>query len=430
MVGQEHDTAVEDLREEIERLKFQLESFQEMFLETNSTIDILRRLKLSGYVQPQFQAASSSAGGAFSGGSFGSASTSRFTLRRGRFKVQYTNDLTLSQFVLQIDVTQNGVGIKDAYASIRDPWTRFVGLTAGVFDRPFGFEVPYSSSMRENPERSRMAQTLFPGERELGLKLEVLPAEMLIDGEWLSYFNLRVGVFNGTGPSANENDTRKDVIGRLGVELPFVDWHAAVDAGVSVYHGSARSNSRRVWSMDPAIKDFRIDSSAGNLGVSYDRTYIGGDLQLFYDVEGVGGFSVRMEAVAGRQPSTPTDVRVYTSTTADMVRRDVRGFYITAIQNVGTQHQFIVRYDEFDPNTDVSGTDIGATPASLVTPADVKVATWGFGYIFHWDDNVKFMLYYDRVRNELVHASAAGALAPFRADVKDDVLTWRSQFSF
>ncbi len=77
--------------------------------------------------------------------------------------------------MLQIDAIQTGVTVKDAYVLVTEPWTQSLGFQMGIFDRPFGYEISYSSSSRESPERSRMYQTLFPGERELGAKLFYAP---------------------------------------------------------------------------------------------------------------------------------------------------------------------------------------------------------------------------------------------------------------
>ncbi|MEK6651201.1 MAG: hypothetical protein AABY75_09500, partial [Bacteroidota bacterium] len=378
----------------------------------------------------QFQSADAAGIASYAGGSFPAATATRFSVRRGRLKAQYTNDFTLSQYVLQVDVTQGGVGIKDAYVSIKDPWTRFVGVTAGVFDRPFGFEISYSSSLRENPERTRLSQTLFPGERELGAKIEVLPSEILFEGEWLSYFNLRSGFFNGTGPTANENDNRKDFIGRLGVEIPLSDLNLALDGGVSLYRGSARANSKKIYTVNDASRMFVVDSTASNLGTSYGRDYIGADVQVYYDLPVLGGVSLRAEYIRGTQPSTSTDNKVYTSTTSDLYRRELRGFYVNIIQNIGVEHQVVIRYDEFDPNTQVAGANIGASATARLTEADIKYTTLGVGYIHHWDDNVKIVFYYDMVTNESVNPAATGSLAAFKGDVKDNVFTFRTQFRF
>ena len=42
---------------------------------------------------------------------------------------------------------------------------------AGVFNRPFGHEIGYSTSGLESPERATIIQYFFPDERDLGAML-------------------------------------------------------------------------------------------------------------------------------------------------------------------------------------------------------------------------------------------------------------------
>ncbi len=422
-----------DIKEspDIEELKGTLEGIQETITEMKNNLDALRKIKLSGYIHAQFQTTNGSGGwngastsgyssiGNFSGGSFGKDISSRFLVRRGRLKVTYDNDLT--QYVIQIDVTQNGVGIKDAYVMIREPWLRIVSLTAGVFDRPFGFEISYSSSNRESPERSRMFQTLFPGERDLGVKVEVLPQ----DG-FLSHFNLKLGAFNGTGV-ANEVDNRKDIIGRVGFSLPFEEENLAIDGGFSFYSGAVRSNSRYVYS-----KIATVDSSIANIGKYFERTYYGVDVQLYYDLPLLGGFSLRGEAIKGVQPGTQASSVFYNpgTTVTPLYKRNFWGYYVSYIQNIGLQHQVVVKYDVYEPNNDASAKNIGI-PGSLMGLGDIKFSTLGFGWIFHYDANIKFTAYYEMVSNDRVNPqTTSSTLKVYSQDLKDDIFTFRIQYKF
>lgn len=415
--------------EDVEQLKMHNESVNEILLEMKSYIDLSRKLKFSGYMQTQFQATNGTGNGAypiggFSGGAFPANVGSRFQVRRGRLKVQYENDITFSQYVLQVDVTQNGLGIKDAYINLKDPWTRDWNLRMGVFDRPFGFEVAYSSNMRETPERSRLAQTLFPGERELGAMIEFQP-----EFEPWSNYNLKLGMFNGVLPNGNENDNRKDLIGRAGVIVPFEEANAAVDGGVSFYYGSVRNTSKFLYSMSGGR--FAVDSTLTNNGKSSPRQYVGADLQVIYDIPAIGGVSLRGEYIIGRQPGTAAANTFYNPSAAGtpLYERRFSGYYVSLLQNIGTRHQLLVRYDVLDPNTEVEGNGIGAA-GSATTVGDIAYATVGVGYLFHLDENVKFTLYYEMPANEKVNAAAAGALAPYTADVNDDVFTFRIQYRF
>ena len=176
-----------------------------------STLDVISRIKISGYIQAQYQVADMAdslgiAGGitSYAGGNFGKGIDKRFLLRRGRIKFQYDapnieKGWSTSQYVLQFDVSQGGLTIKDAYAKFTDPWCGWFSVTAGMQNRPFGYEIPLSSSARESPERGRMSQIIFPNERDLGAMITIQgPKTSTWNWLWLS-----AGLFNGTGaPSA------------------------------------------------------------------------------------------------------------------------------------------------------------------------------------------------------------------------------------
>jgi hypothetical protein len=405
---------------------------EETLLGIQGIVETLKNLKVGGYIQAQYQVAEAAGASSVAGGSFAGNVRSRFLVRRGRIKFNYKNGL--SQSVLQFDVNQNGIGINDAFIALKDPWHQAFGLTAGIFDRPFGFEVMYSSGSREMPERSRLFQTLFPGEREIGAKIEVMPGS----GP-LSFFNLRAGLFNGVRNTANENDRNKDFIGRAGVELPFADEKLVFDAGISLYSGKVTNTSRYVYSIDPSstVKMYAVDSASTNVGGTHGRAYYGGDVQMYYDVDGLGELSLRGEYIAGDQPGTSTGTSFYNpysqkgevDAITSVYKRAFSGWYAAILQNIGEKNQFIARYDEYDPNTDVEGSDIGVAGTNL-TAADMKITTLGLGWIHHWDENVKFVFYYDIVMNENVSPSAAGLLAKYIEDVKDNVFTLRAQFKF
>ena len=92
-----------------------------------SLLNNLNKIKISGYIQGQFQLADSTGIKSYAGGDFPSVSDKRFAVRRGRIKVAYDNSIT--QFVIQLDATEKGVALKDAYAKVTEPWLQTIGLT-------------------------------------------------------------------------------------------------------------------------------------------------------------------------------------------------------------------------------------------------------------------------------------------------------------
>ncbi|MCE1188701.1 MAG: porin [Ignavibacteria bacterium] len=410
--GQDSTAASASVEERIDEVKGQVDGINETILDMKSTLDALKKIKISGYIQAQYQAADKDGAASVAGGNFPATAHERFLLRRGRVKFMYDNDLT--QYVMQLDAVPSGVTIKDVYVMVKEPWMRAVSLTAGVFNRPFGFEIEYSSSMREAPERSRLFQTLFPGERDLGAKIEIAP-----ESGAFSWLNVKLGLFNGTKNTLDETDNFKDVIGRVGFSLPFTETNLALDGGVSGYFGKVRT--------DDGKQIIKVNSATGyevSTDPTADRTYIGGDLELYYDIPSFGGFSLRGEYISGKQPGAAGSSSYHAVGGGDTYLRNFMGYYVTYVQNIGTKNQFVIKYDVYDPNTDLSGDDIGLA-ANKSTAADIKYSTLGFGWIYHWDGNVKFTLYYDSVKNE-----TSKNLSAFTDDLKDNVLTFRVQYSF
>ena len=411
------DTSGAALKEKFEEIKGALDGLNESYLETKATVDALKKIKVSGYMQVQYQSADRDGAKSVAGGDFGTTLHNRFLLRRGRIKFNYDNDLT--NYVLQFDATEKGFAIKDAYVAVREPWLKAFELWGGIFNRPFGFEIEYSSSNRESPERARMYQTLFPGERDLGAKLEIRPTE-----GFLSYFNLKAGLFNGNGESASafsETDNVKDFIGRLGFSVPFLEENFAVDGGVSLYSGKT---------LVPAGKKiFKVNGPTTVDSVSTDkyadRNYVGADVQLYYDIPYIGGMTLRGEYITGKQPAQPTSSTSQTTAFTDHIYlRNFAGYYLMYVQNIGTDHQLVVKYDVYDPNKDVTGDNIGLSANKYLGAADLKYTTIGIGLVHHWDANVKFVFYYDLVKNETSN------LKGYTEDLKDNVFTVRMQYKF
>lgn len=411
-------TTAEDLKTKIEELKGQVEGLNESYLETKATVDALKKIKLSGYIQAQFQSAEIDGISSFSGGNFAAGLHNRFTIRRGRLKVAYDNEIT--NYVLQIDATEKGLGLKDAYVLFKEPWLKSFGLKAGVFDRPFGFEISYSSSSREAPERSRMYQTLFPGERDLGVSFEYSPYVPFED--FLGYFNFKGGFFAGNGVNV-EVDNQKDFIGRLGFALPFYDENLAIDGGVSMYVGGVKlAAGKSIFTVNNATL-----ASADAKTTYADRNYLGLDMQVYYALPLLGNFTLRGEYISGKQPggsaassSSPTALL-----TGDLYLRNFSGYYLNYVQNLGDKNQFVLKYDVYDPNTDVAGDQIGAAAAAKLGAGDIKYSTLGIGLVHYWDDNIKFVFYYDNVSNE-----TSPKLAALSSDLRDNVFTFRIQYKF
>src|SRR5204863_7844630 len=101
-------------------------------------------LRISGYMQPQFQVAEADGAPSFEGGNFSQFSRSRFMLRRARVKIDYLltkRALPSVLFTFQIDATERGVIVRDMFIRIYETEKNFLSMSAGFFARPFGYEV-------------------------------------------------------------------------------------------------------------------------------------------------------------------------------------------------------------------------------------------------------------------------------------------------
>jgi hypothetical protein len=342
-----------------EEVAGRVESLGEAFTEMRNTVEALNRMRLSGYLQAQYVNDERSTNELSS--PTATRNLDQFSVRRARVKFTYQFSPT-SRFVLQPDIATSGVSLKDGYVEFTEPWTSWKNtLTAGQFNWPFGFEIMYSSSSREVPERSRVVRTLFPGERDRGVMFSGLGM-----GERLSY---RVALVNGTGTAQSfDFNKRKDVVARVGYSFGIVD------VGASAYRG-----------------EDLVTTSTNARGREFDKERYGVDVQWITPLPGLG---VRGEYIAGKQAPSSGTTRTES--------HDVDGWYLYAIQNLGTRHQLAVRLDEYDADTDVDNNAI-----RTINPS----------YTFHWDANSKVMASYEFIETEA-------------NDPDDNVFTLRYQYSF
>ncbi len=413
------------LTEKVDNLEAAHKSGEEAFAEVKTTVDKLSKIKVGGYIQAQWQFADSMGQASKDGGNFASQSQERFTLRRARLKTTYKG--SMSKYVLEFDASPTGLSIKDANATITEPWLKAFSFEAGIMDRPFGFEIGYSSSAIEVPERTRASQTLFPDEKDLGVAVAFKGTEQM---GALEMFNFKAGAYTGMGPKANENDNEKDYIGRAGFEIPFYDINLSVDGGFSAYIGKVTNLTTKAYetAKNPSVLGWKPVSGVKKLD-TFDRNLMGVDAQVYYDIPVIGGISLRGEYWWGAFPTTAKKTDVYTGDTNGVYKRNVASWYVMAVQNIGLKNQLALRYDVFDPNTDAEGGDIGKAGSNLDVN-DMAQASLMVAWSYFWDEAVRFTLAYDFNQNEKVNSSATGSLAKWSKDIDNNQWTARMQVKF
>lgn len=399
------------------------------------------RLKISGWVQAQFQLADTAGAKNFDGGDFPVNSDNRFMIRRGRIKFSYTEKNCI--YVLQLNATERGVNLVEIYGKITDKWTKAFSFQTGVMNRPFGFEIQQSSSERASPERSRWTQTFMPNERDIGAMLTFQPTAkqkmygLKIDG----------GFFNGTGIAVPGTSTPAgSAVGVTGVN-GFTDFDKYKDfighityyktvkkikygVGFSNYTGGFSYQNNKVYT---SIKN----DSLGKVWTIADTTnkkYKNGLApRVYYGVEGyfsaktkIGTTIIRGEYFWGTQTGRDVDTRSPQSTpviTDAMYVRSFNAGYVYFIQKIlNSKHDIVFKYEWYDPNTKVSASDLNGTNG--MKQGEIKYTCIGVGYNVAITEQVKFMLHYNMVHNEVTKIKG------YSYDLKDNILTIRMQYRF
>jgi len=428
--------------EKLTELNDRVNGLSERIATNESDLSKLTKIKVSGYIQSQYQN--------FETPSLLSKSQNYFSLRRVRVKFTY-EALDGVKFVLQPDFAPGGLSLKDAYVVVNDHWTKSFSLWGGKFNRP-NYEVEYSSSQRELPERSLVIRTLYPGERAIGTKLEFNPTTIPLHVQFAvlnGSDGLTIANNAGVNLNATDNidyDNFKDIMARITYNLSLGSF-GGLDFGGHGYFGSLKSNSTRTLNGDySTLTNTKIGNSIG-------RNWLGGEFQLFADV--LGGLSVKGEYIAGKNATigyaaVPAAGSVAAIPEVSNFQNNFNGGYLYFIKNLGKRNQIAFRYDYYDPNTNISGKDVTiigftSTDATLKSKlsgkGDLATTTYGFALHHYYDDNIRITIGYDIVQNEKVgtvgkvvdnYTTSTGA--PIKADwsniINQNVLTIRIQAKF
>ena len=379
-------------------------------------------IKITGYLQTQFQKAQSEGISSFSGGDFSPNSDSRFMIRRGRLKIDRVDKY--SNIVFQLDGTQDGVRLMDAFIQFHDPSISSLLFTAGLFNRPFGYSIVYSSGYRDFPERARVFQTLMPRERDLGAMLTFKPKKSL------KFLTAEIAMVNGSGLSAKDYDSKKDFIGDINFKFDSLtnNKKLTLGFGVSIYKGTVRNNTNTYF-ID-ANNGFEAKTNANFVGKNLTRNYYGANLQLENN-NTFGTTTLKTEYVYGTQPGVAASASIsgvlasqsFTAQpTGNLYLRKFSGYYIWLTQQIAkSKFNALLAYDVYDPNTKIKGTEIGVT-GSNTTAGDIKFSTLGYGVVYNLSNRIKLTFYNEHVVNENTQITG------FTSDLKDDVFTTRLQY--
>jgi len=425
-----NDTIIES----ISTLKDKVDGVQERLTTAENDLYKLTKLKISGYIQAQYQY-------------FDNPSiypNNYFSVRRARVKFVY-EPINGINFVLQPDFSPGSIDIKDAYVQLNDPWIKTFSLYAGKFNRP-NYEVEYSSSSREVPERSMVIRSLYPGERTIGAKLEIRPPKTNLKVQ-MAIFNGNDGltILDANGVNINpvnkDFDNYKDFMGRITYGFRLGNF-GVLDLGVHGYYGNIKATTTEVLN-----GNYELIKTV-NIGDKLTKKWVGAEFQLYMDL--LGGTTLKGEVLYGQNAfpgyignttslssitSAKNDtlfINNITTNTSNIRPNQIKnffGYYVYLTKNIGKRNQVAVRYDYYDPNIDIKAGDIAltnynnnstktdnkiTTTGNFVTTnttktvvndkytsgtSDVKYGTWTFAYSYFFTENIKVMLAYEMPTN-------------------------------
>jgi phosphate-selective porin len=373
------------LQEKLTTMDGKLNSLDERVAVNESDLLKLTKIKVSGYIQAQFES--------YQDGLLKpNDAKNTFYVRRARIKFTYEATDGV-KFVLQPDFSTGNLSLKDAYAVASLPKLPSLSLWAGQFNRP-DYEVEYSSGQREVLERSRVIRTIYPGEREVGAKLEFNPVSIPL--------KLQFAVLNGnfTGTQQKDVDSRKDIMARATYSVKLPAAGVAIDFGAHVYYGGVMAKNKYVVNLEN-----QMDSIAGNTGSYMDKKWVGAEMQVYLDVW--GGMALKGEYISGRNAFAGD------SKTNPNKMKEFSGYYVYLIKNIGKKNQLVGRYDYFDPNTKLSGD---------AAKNDIYYKTLDLAWQYYLNDNIRFSIQYEMPKNETNAANPK--------DIKDNVFSIRMQAKF
>jgi phosphate-selective porin len=386
---------IDSLKEVIDVQQGKINSLDERVLVNEADLGKLNKIKVSGYIQAEYR-------------NYQSALVktndpySTFLIRRARIKFTY-EALDGVKFVLQPDFSTGNLALKDAYAVVNIPKLKAWSVWAGQMNRP-NYEVEYSSSQREVMERSKVIRAIYPGEREVGVKIEYIGINIPLK------FQLMALNGNFTGSQPIDMDTKKDLMARLVYSVKLPSAGVGIDFGVNGYYGGTKVKTNPfVSTVNPLI----VDSVA--LGTYLDKHWVGGEMQVFADV--LGGLAIKAEYIGG--VNNYASLTGLAGTVAQKLGdpnkvRNFSGYYIYLIKNIGSKNQFVARYDYYDPNTKTSGDGSTAT--------ELYYKTWALAWQYYLNDNIRLSLQYEIPKNETNTTMPSG--------MKDNTLIVRVQAKF
>jgi hypothetical protein len=352
------ETQLAQLEGKVENINSIVTDPEGAFETAKSDISKLRKVTLSGYLQNRYQTLQNPED------KKALHTDDTFFIRRARVKVT-AKPTDKSVAVIQLDAGGSKVTVKDAYVQYNTATDQLLGpsYTVGQQNWWFGYEVPYSSSRRETPERALWARRFFQGERDRGLVLTSpigpnwLGTLGVYDGSGIDTVNTLTSVVTDVGPPvvktnirssanvANDYNNKKDVLANLKYSSPNVEF------GVSGYLGDG------IWNKDRTA-----------MNSTTDKVRYGADFRYYWDRLTFKSEYCRAKGIDATNTATfnPNDW--------------VDGYNLQLNLNVTRADELVARYESLSQDP--------------LYPQYGRRSAWNLGYIRFIDDNQKFKLFY------------------------------------
>jgi hypothetical protein len=385
-------------------------------------------VSLTGYVQADWALWRQSSEDEINPSTLAPVNEERFMIRRARLKT--TIDREYVAGALELDGnTVNGTTARlvNAEASFKLPGEEgapvpLLMATVGLFKIPFGFEILQSDRDRIFLERSTAEQALFPGEYDLGARLQ---------GGW-RFVRYAIAAQNGDplGEKAfpgRDPNAAKDIVGRLGIETPIVET-VTVSAGFSgltgkgFHRGTPATKSVIQWSDKNEDGAFTSDEivtvpgSAATPSQNFDRFAYGADLDLSVAIPQFGVATIYGELYYAKN----LDRAKLIADPLGPLGRDARelGFYVAALLQIDDLATVGARYDAYNPDRDSTNSAKPLVPTDLSYSTLALVAAVG-------TPNGRVQVEYDHNTNH-----NGRDLMGRPANLKDDAVIVRGQVGF
>jgi hypothetical protein len=352
---QEANDKFTELEGRVEALESSLRDPEGPLQTVISNVARLDKVRFSGYLQARYQALQE--GNERTSSDRPIAAVDSFTIRRMRLTVNARPTEKIG-IKWQFEGANLNLETRDAWIDyyVKGDPAQGPTWTFGQFKAPFGFEIVQSSSVREVPERARIARFFWPDERDRGIKYASSTGGKVF---------YEVAIQNGTNLgsrviNSNDNNNNKNVLGRVRTTL----LNGRLDLGTSFELGNVtRTNN------------FPGESGIGSANPRQNaKNVYGVDFQWFP----IDGTMLRGEWMGGRSLGS-----------------DVSGYILTFVQNVGKKHQAVARYDWFGADDYVTA-QIGS-PGSPLGAGVYRgtLSALNLGWIYHLDESTRLKMFYE-----------------------------------